>query len=151
MKTLISALFLASASVTTAYALVPVAQPSIVEMQTSIGTVMIQLNWEKAPISSQNFINYVINQKDLFQNIKRIDFIAKAEDFSYINNQSAIIKKILHDLNITDKTNYILSETSSNIITENIFSKLSKIQIDKLYDYQNLDSEIYFSNIYTKY
>jgi hypothetical protein len=99
----------------------------------------------------QNFINYEINQKNLFQNIKRIDFIAKAEDFSYINNQSAIIKKILYDLNITDKTNYLLSETSSNIITENIFSKLSKIQINKLYDYQNLDSEIYFSNIYTKY
>lgn len=29
----------------------------------------------------QNFINYEINQKDLFQNIKRINFIAKAEDF----------------------------------------------------------------------
>jgi uncharacterized repeat protein (TIGR02543 family) len=59
MKMLISALFLASASVTTAYALVPVAQPSIVEMQTNVGTITIQLNWDKAPISSKNFIDYV--------------------------------------------------------------------------------------------
>lgn len=59
MRTLISSLLLASASITSAYAAATVVQPSIVEMQTSVGTVTIQLNWDKAPISSQNFLNYV--------------------------------------------------------------------------------------------
>lgn len=58
MRTLISSLLLASASITSAYALVPI-QSSIVEMQTNVGTVTIQLNWDKAPISSQNFLDYV--------------------------------------------------------------------------------------------
>ncbi len=29
--------------------------PSIAEIQTNIGTITAQLNWQKAPISSQNF------------------------------------------------------------------------------------------------
>lgn len=59
MRTLIFSLLLASAGITSAYAAATVTQPSIVEMQTSIGTVTIQLNWDKAPISSQNFVDYV--------------------------------------------------------------------------------------------
>ncbi|MGB4498034.1 MAG: peptidylprolyl isomerase [Methylococcaceae bacterium] len=55
MKTLISTLLVVSSSMTMAYA----AQPSIVEMQTSVGTITIQLNQEKAPITSTNFLNYV--------------------------------------------------------------------------------------------
>lgn len=63
MRTLVSSLLLASASITSAYAATPltstIAQPSIVEMQTSVGTITIQLNWDKAPISSKNFLDYV--------------------------------------------------------------------------------------------
>jgi peptidyl-prolyl cis-trans isomerase A (cyclophilin A) len=55
MKTLISTLLVVASSMTMAYA----AQPSIVEMQTSVGTITIQLNQEKAPITSTNFLNYV--------------------------------------------------------------------------------------------
>ncbi len=58
MRTLISSLLLASASITSAYA-TTITQPSIVEMETSVGTITIQLNWDKAPISSQNFLTYV--------------------------------------------------------------------------------------------
>ena len=41
--------------------------PAIAEIQTNIGTVTAQLNWEKAPISSQNFVNYV--NKGFYKNI----------------------------------------------------------------------------------
>jgi uncharacterized repeat protein (TIGR02543 family) len=41
--------------------------PSIAEIQTNIGTITAQLNWEKAPISSQNFVNYV--NKGFYKNI----------------------------------------------------------------------------------
>lgn len=58
MRKILTSLLLASASISSAYAL-PLAQPAIVEMQTDIGTITIQLNWDKAPISSQNFTDYV--------------------------------------------------------------------------------------------
>ncbi len=58
MRTLISSLLLASASITSAYA-TTITQPSIVEMETSVGTITIQLDWDKAPFSAQNFLNYV--------------------------------------------------------------------------------------------
>jgi uncharacterized repeat protein (TIGR02543 family) len=41
--------------------------PSIAEIQTNIGTITTQLNWEKAPISSQNFVNYA--NKGFYKNI----------------------------------------------------------------------------------
>ena len=58
MRTLISSLLLASVSITSAYA-ATTALPSIVEMETNVGTVTIQLNHDKAPISSKNFLDYV--------------------------------------------------------------------------------------------
>lgn len=58
MRTLISSLLLASASVTSVYA-ATVTQPSIVEIETSVGTITVQLNWDKAPISSKNFLDYI--------------------------------------------------------------------------------------------
>ena len=59
MRTFISLLLLSSASITSAYAATTTALPSIVEMQTNVGTVTIELNHDKAPISSKNFLNYV--------------------------------------------------------------------------------------------
>lgn len=35
--------------------------PSIVELQTTVGTITIQLNYAKAPIASKNFISYAGN------------------------------------------------------------------------------------------
>jgi peptidyl-prolyl cis-trans isomerase A (cyclophilin A) len=58
MRKIFASLLLASASIASVSA-ATVTQPSIVEMQTNVGTVSMQLNWEKAPISSQNFLNYV--------------------------------------------------------------------------------------------
>jgi cyclophilin family peptidyl-prolyl cis-trans isomerase len=67
MKKLITALLLIS-SATTIYAAEPIvttaaptaiSTPSIVEMQTNVGTITIQLDWPKAPITSKNFIDYV--------------------------------------------------------------------------------------------
>lgn len=51
---LVSGITSVSAATTTTSSL-----PSIVEMQTSIGTVTVQLNHDKAPISSKNFLDYV--------------------------------------------------------------------------------------------
>lgn len=67
MRKIFTSLLLASASIASVSA-ATTSQPSIVEMQTSVGTITIQLNWDKAPISSQNFLNYVNSDfyKDTF-------------------------------------------------------------------------------------
>ncbi len=66
MRLFISSFLLAAlASFTSAHA-ATVAPPSIAEIQTSVGTVTIQLNWEKAPISSRNFLDYI--QKGFYKN-----------------------------------------------------------------------------------
>ncbi len=54
-------------------------QASIVEMQTNLGTIAVQLNWQKAPISSQNFMNYVTS-----------DFYKNTFFHRVYNNQNAI-------------------------------------------------------------
>lgn len=49
-----------------------IADPGIVEMQTNLGTVTLKLNPEKAPITVENFINYVDSnfyQKTLFHRV----------------------------------------------------------------------------------
>ena len=67
MRKLITALLLTS-SATAIYAAEPIvttaaptmiSTPSVVEMQTNVGTIAIQLDWTKAPITSKNFIDYV--------------------------------------------------------------------------------------------
>ena len=67
MRKLITALLLTS-SATTIYAAEPIvttaaptaiSTPSIVEMQTNLGSITMQLNLDKAPITSKNFLNYV--------------------------------------------------------------------------------------------
>lgn len=59
MRTLISTLLLASVTATSAYAATTTALPSIVEMQTNLGTITFQLELDKAPITSKNFLDYV--------------------------------------------------------------------------------------------
>lgn len=69
MRLLISSLLLATASISTAYAATTsITHPSIIEMQTNVGTITVQLDWDKAPISSQNFLTYVNSSfyKDTF-------------------------------------------------------------------------------------
>ncbi|MEN9898197.1 MAG: hypothetical protein RLZZ66_1846 [Pseudomonadota bacterium] len=65
MRKFITPLLLAS-SITLSYAadIIPITttaapSPSIVEMQTNVGTITILLDWTNAPITSKNFIDYV--------------------------------------------------------------------------------------------
>jgi uncharacterized repeat protein (TIGR02543 family) len=64
-------------------------QPAIVEMQTSVGTVTIQLDWDKAPISSKNFLDYIT--ADFYKNtfFHRIYTVADPND-----NTKTIIKVV---------------------------------------------------------
>lgn len=78
MRTLFTSLLLASSiGISYAETAVPTSvtaittsatsSPSIAEIQTNIGTITAQLNWQKAPISSQNFLNYT--KKGFYKNV----------------------------------------------------------------------------------
>lgn len=77
MRKFITPLLLAS-SITSAYA-ATTSSPSIVEMQTSVGTITIQLNHDKAPISSKNFLDYATSgfYKDTFIHRAVKDFVVQ--------------------------------------------------------------------------
>jgi hypothetical protein len=101
----------------------------------------------------EKFKNYEINKKDLINNINRINFLVKSEDLFILGNQQKIINKILLDLNIEHR-NFFINEKSQeyiNPISKKLFNEFSKKEIDWLYNYQDIDTEIYFSNVYTKY
>lgn len=102
---------------------------------------------------SQDFINFKVNKYELLSNIKRINMIVDSKDLHDLNKQSNIINKMLQDMNIK---NDIIIDQSRNInfstdITENLFSTFTQNEINRLYEYQDLDSEIYFSNYFTEY
>lgn len=118
------------------------------------------LRWDKDDVPKLNhfmfdkdFIDYKYDINDVLNNINKINFISKSEDMKHILNQEIIINKILQDLNIDYQYNINFNKKHNyNLeITSKLIQTFSKKEIDKLYEYQNIDSEIYFSNIFTKY
>ncbi len=89
MRTLISSLSLAFASMTSVYAATDT-QPSIVEMQTNLGTITFQLELDKAPITSKNFLDYATSgfyKNTIFhRSIK--DFVVQGGGFDVVSMAS---------------------------------------------------------------
>ena len=107
---------------------------------------------------TEDFKNFTIDKEVLNKNVKRINLINKTEDMTTINGQEKIINKILKDLNIDYRINNFTADNfldsdlvAVNPISKNLFSELSNKEINNLYEYQEIDSELYFSDIYTKY
>jgi peptidyl-prolyl cis-trans isomerase A (cyclophilin A) len=63
--------------------------PSIVELQTNLGTITIQLNYAKAPISSKNFINYAESgfYKDTLMHRVVKDFVVQGGGVDKLSSQ----------------------------------------------------------------
>lgn len=102
---------------------------------------------------SKDFENYKIDKNELIDNINRINFITKSEDMRSLDNQLKIKNKIIDDLNLNV---YSLSikidgNGNKNELSDKLYEQLTKLEIQKLYEFNDIDSEIYFSNIYTKY
>ena len=107
---------------------------------------------------TEDFKNFTIDKEVLNKNVKRINLINKTEDMTTINGLEKIINKILKDLNIDYRINNFTADNfldsdlvAVNPISKNLFSELSNKEINNLYEYQEIDSELYFSDIYTKY
>lgn len=102
---------------------------------------------------TEKFNDFKINIEELNKNINRINFIVKSEDLFISENQIKIINKIFNDLGLEKyKPNMDINNTIYiNSLSEKLFNEFSKKEIEWLYEYQKIDSEIYFSNIFTKY
>ncbi len=101
----------------------------------------------------QDFINYNFDIKDVFKNINKINFISKSEDMKDGAIQEKIINYIIKDLGINYQYSISLNKNNNyNLeITSKLIDTFSKKELQSLYEYQNIDSEVYFSNIFTKY
>lgn len=102
---------------------------------------------------SEDFANYNIDNTTLYNNIKRINFIVKTEDMKSLDNQLKIQNKLIDDLklNVFDRSLKIDGNGNKNELSNNLYDKFTSKQIEKLYEFNNIDSELYFSNIYTQY
>ena len=94
-----------------------------------------------------DFLTIKIDKVVAFNRIKSINILLKD---TQLNNQSCntVMKKILKDFNITDsfyidnKKRYDHNITKGSI---ELYDSLTKQDIDYLYNLNNLDSEVYFS------
>lgn len=115
----------------------------------------VHLGWEDDSVPKINsflfqekFINFKIDKKQLNENIKRIDLIVKSEMLRKEDFQNKIIEKLCDEFNI--KNIYKIGNTYGNNNTHSfeLHKNFSETEKNKLYEYLDIDSEIYFSNIY---
>lgn len=94
-----------------------------------------------------NFINYPIDKEIIKQRLERIDIKIKMSDIQSATGQANILNNILKCYNIQDKISFdkISNQDYSTGITASILSDLSRQELNFIYDYQDIDSEIYFS------
>jgi hypothetical protein len=126
----------------------------------SIYTVATNTRWEDGGVPKrdhflfdQDFINFNINKEDLVNNLKRINMVVDARDLKDNNKQFKIINKMLNDLNIP-RLKYLdqsVHTVFSSHTTDKLMDSFTAAEIDKLYEYNDIDSEIYFSNYFTEY
>jgi hypothetical protein len=94
-----------------------------------------------------DFLSIEINKNIVFNRIKEINILLKDTQLNY-KTCNIILNKVLQDFNI--KNNFYINnnkEHDHNITKSSaeLYSSLTKKDIEYLYDLNNLDSEIYFS------
>lgn len=101
----------------------------------------------------EHFKNFKINKNTLNKNIKRVNLFTKSEDLILPKNQEKILNKIFIDLEIKQNPLLILGKhyNNKNEFSEILYKQLSKNNIDELYTISKIDTDLYFSDIYTKY
>lgn len=105
----------------------------------------------KSFLFEQDFIDFPLSMDQLHKNINRINIIVKADDLSNIDYQYKVLDAISEAFEIPKQTNKgFYKYGNQNEHSKTLFDQLTQKEIDSLYDHSEIDSEIYFSNIYTK-
>lgn len=104
----------------------------------------------KSFLFDEDFSKFNVNKKDVLKNIDRINIIVKSKDLENINFQYKVINQISDEFNIKFQQQEFDAFGHQNKHSGILFDQFTKKEIDFLYDHSYLDSEIYFSDIYTK-
>lgn len=92
-----------------------------------------------------DFIKFQIDKEELYKNFNRINLKIKSIDLYGEEKQKKLLNKILNDFKIPETTFKMNNNNYSTDITLGIINSLSNKEKEKLYQYQDLDSELFFS------
>lgn len=93
-------------------------------------------------INSFKFNNFVIDKKELYEKIKRINLLIKTDVMTH-EDINLYLKKICTDLNLKITNNTQVRPSFSSQFSKNIFSKLSKKEIGYIEELNDIDMEIW--------
>jgi hypothetical protein len=96
-----------------------------------------------------SFLEMSLDEAKVWENVKRIDLLMKDTQLTD-ENMKASKQHIFDSFGISEsKTQHIMDGYKWHNVTENskkLYNRLSRSDIDKLYDINKLDSEIYFTD-----
>jgi hypothetical protein len=102
--------------------------------------------------NSKLFKNFEVDEKKLKDRIGRINLLIDNEALKDKFNNKIISEKIYTDTGIKQQEvnrKYIVAGSMINNLSKELFSTLSKKEIEVLYLINKIDSEIYFSDYFT--
>ena len=98
-----------------------------------------------------DFINFEISSTVLLSNIKRINIIVRSEDLSKLDYQYKVLDRISEAFEIPKKESPEFNKYGNqNQLSKTLFDQFTQKELNKLYEHSSIDSNIYFSNIYTE-
>lgn len=97
-----------------------------------------------------DFIKYTIDKNLIKQRLNRVDIKIRISDIQSASGQAVVLKNILQHYGLSSNMSFdkISNQDYSTGLTSLILSDLSKQEINFIYEYQNIDSEIYFSKYF---
>jgi len=103
--------------------------------------------------NSELFKNFEIDELELKRKLKRIDLLIDNELLKNKDSKTLVFNKIFNDFNISyvdPNRKYVLHGSMINALSKELYDSLSEKEIQNLYDINKIDSEIYFSDYFTK-
>lgn len=97
---------------------------------------------------AKDFADYEIDKNILNSNINRIDLILKSEDMRSLDMQLIIRNKIMSDLGLDIPQTPLKTDAYGHVnpLSNDLYKKFNAYQIERLYEFNDIDSEIYFNN-----
>lgn len=103
----------------------------------------------KSFLFDKDFINFKISKEELLANIKRIDILVDSSKLSNLDYQYKVLDRIIDAFKISPPSKILSQYGNQNEYSSILFDQFTIKEIDNLYSHSSIDSEIYFSNIFT--
>jgi hypothetical protein len=102
---------------------------------------------------SNDFKNFIINKDELLKHVKRLNFVINAKDLNDTQKQKQVLKHLYLELGLcwVEKDGDLKTSVQPNELSAVLYKAFTDKEKQKLYEYQELDSELFFSDVYTVY